>query len=224
MAAFKTPSGEITNHRFLAHVARKGKPMLVSTGMSALDEVRCATGVITAAGARELVLLHCVSSYPADVHDANVRAIATLAATFAVPVGYSDHVAGSEASLAAVALGACVIEKHLTLDRRAPGPDHGASTEPDEFRRLVASIRAVEAALGNGEKRAVDAELDTARVARKSLAAARALAPGTRVDAGMLVAMRPGTGIPPSAIDRVIGRPLRTAFAAGALLAWDDLE
>jgi N,N'-diacetyllegionaminate synthase len=224
ITAFKTPSGELTNHAFLAHIARKGKPMLVSTGMSTLDDVRCAVNAIAGAGAPELALLHCVSSYPADAGDANVRALTTLATTFAVPVGYSDHVPAPEASLAAVALGACVIEKHLTLDRRAPGPDHGASTEPDDFRRLVASIRAVEAALGTGDKLPTEAERETARVARKSLAAARPLTPGMTVEAGMLVAMRPGTGIPPSAIDRVIGRPLRTAVAAGALIAWEDLE
>jgi N,N'-diacetyllegionaminate synthase len=241
MAAFKTSSGELTNHGFLTHVARKGKPMLVSTGMSTLDEVTCAVRAIAGVGAPEhagaaaqsrptrlasqtLALLHCVSSYPADVRDTNLRAMTTLATAFAVPVGYSDHVPGPEASLAAVALGASVIEKHLTLDRRAAGPDHAASTEPDEFRRLVASIRAVEAALGTGDKRPVEAERDTARVARKSLAAARPLTPGTTLEPEMLVAMRPGTGIAPSDIDRVVGRPVRAAVAAGTLIAWEDLE
>jgi N,N'-diacetyllegionaminate synthase len=229
MAAFKTPSGELTNHGLLAHVARKGKPMLVSTGMSTLDEVTCAVTAIRTAGAdgqarQQLALLHCVSSYPAHVRDTNLRAMTTLATTFAVPVGYSDHVQGPEASLAAVALGASVIEKHLTLDRHGAGPDHAASTEPEDFRRLVASIRAVEAALGTEEKRPAEAEVDAARVARKSLAAARPLTPGMTVEPGMLVAMRPGTGIPPSAIDRVVGRPVRTAVAPGTLIAWDDLE
>jgi N,N'-diacetyllegionaminate synthase len=224
MVAFKTPSGELTNHRFLAHLARKDKPMLVSTGMSTLDEVTGAMTAIAAAGTRDVALLHCVSSYPADVRDTNLRAMTTLATTFSVPVGYSDHVPGPEASLAAVALGASVIEKHLTLDRSAAGPDHAASTEPADFRQLVAGIRTVEAALGSGEKRPAEAELDTARVARKSLAAARPLTPGMTVEPEMLVAMRPGTGIPPSAIDRVIGRPVRAAVAAGALIAWEDLE
>jgi N,N'-diacetyllegionaminate synthase len=224
MAAFKTSSGDVTDHGFLAHVAGKGKPMLVSTGMSTLDDVAGAVSAIASGGARELALLHCVSSYPADVRDVNLRAMTTLAAAFAVPVGYSDHVQGPEAALAAVALGASVLEKHLTLDRHAAGPDHAASTEPEEFRRLVASIRAIEAALGNGEKRPADSEREVARVARKSLAAARPLTPGMTVAPEMLVAMRPGTGIPPSAIACVVGRPVRSAVAAGALIAWEDLE
>ncbi len=241
MVAFKTSSGELTNHRFLMHVARKGKPLLVSTGMSTLDEVTGAVSAITGVGAHahaaaaapfrptrliseKLALLHCVSSYPADVRDTNLRAMTTLATAFGVPVGYSDHVPGPEASLAAVALGASVIEKHLTLDHRTAGPDHAASTEPEEFRRLVASIRAVEAALGTADKRPADAERDTARVARKSLAAARPLTPGMTLEPEMLVAMRPGTGIAPSEIDRVLGRPVRSAVPAGALIAWEDLE
>ena len=144
--AFKIPSGEVTNLPFLCHVARKGIPLILSTGMATLEEVEVAVAAIRSSGCRQLVLLHCVSAYPASPSDANLRAMATLARTFGTPVGYSDHTLGIEVALAAVAMGAAVIEKHFTLDRTMPGPDHQASSEPGELALLVSGIRKVESA------------------------------------------------------------------------------
>ncbi|MBV9499257.1 MAG: N-acetylneuraminate synthase, partial [Acidobacteriaceae bacterium] len=170
--AFKIPSGEITNHPFLAHIARKGKPLIVSTGMSDLQEVANAVEVLHAAANRELVLLHCVSNYPAAPACVNLRVMKTLEERFGVPVGYSDHTEGTAIALAAAAMGACVIEKHFTLDRTLPGPDHRASIEPLELAAMVRSVRDVEAALGDGVKRPAAGEGNTAAVARRSLVAA----------------------------------------------------
>src|SRR2546426_5744523 len=224
IAVFKIPSGEITNLPFLAHVARKGKPMIISTGMATLGEVETAMRVVRDAGARDLVLLHCVSNYPARPSDVNLRAMETMAAVFELPVGYSDHTAGDEVALAAVALGACVLEKHFTLDRSLPGPDHYASLEPDEVARLVARIRRVEAALGDGVKRATPGELANAQVVRRSLVASSDLAAGSLVTREMLTALRPGTGISPARIAEIVGRRLRRDIARHELINPEDLE
>ncbi len=221
--AIKVPSGELTNLPFLAHLARKGKPLIVSTGMSTLVEVGEAVGTIQAAGDPPLVLLHCVSNYPARAGDVNLRAMTAMAQTFHVPVGYSDHVLGNEVSLAAVAMGACIIEKHFTLDRALPGPDHQASMEPDQLAALVLGIRTVEAALGDGCKRPAAAEAGTAAVARKSLVAARAIAAGTVLTADMIVVKRPGTGLSPGMLPAVVGRAARRPIAQDALLSLEDL-
>jgi N-acetylneuraminate synthase/N,N'-diacetyllegionaminate synthase len=224
VAAFKVPSGEVTNHPFLAHVAAKGRPMLVSTGMCDLSDVASAVDAIRAAGGPPLALLHCVSSYPAAAADANVRAMQTLGRAFGVPVGWSDHTEGLESTLAAVALGACVIERHLTLDQSLPGPDHRASLEPGPFARMVAAVRTLESSLGSGEKVPRAAERPIAAVVRKSLHWSVALPAGARVESGHLLALRPGTGLPPSERAAVIGRQLRRAVRAGAMVSGDDLE
>jgi N,N'-diacetyllegionaminate synthase len=224
VAAFKIPSGELINLPFLRHVAMKRRPMIVSTGMATLAEARSAVGAIEAAGCRELALLHCVSAYPAEPRDANLRAMATLRDHFRIPVGWSDHMLGTEVALAAVALGADIIEKHLTLDRTAPGPDHAASLEPAEFGAMVRGIRAIASALGSGEKRPAEAELEIAAVARKSLVAARALREGETLAAADVVLRRPGTGLPPATLDRLLGRRAARAVAAGALLREEWFE
>jgi N,N'-diacetyllegionaminate synthase len=216
--AFKVPSGELTNLPFLAHLARKGKPLIVSTGMSGLGEVEAAVQTIDENGAPSLVLLHCVSNYPANPADSNLRVMATLSAAFGVPTGYSDHTLGIVVPLAAVALGACVIEKHFTLDRSLPGPDHQASSEPGELARLVAGIRTVESALGDGRKRAVAAEADTAAVARRSLVAAIDIPAGSMLTPDVIALRRPGTGLPPSLQRFLIGRKATAAIPAGTLL------
>lgn len=216
--AFKIPSGELTNLPFLRHVAAKGRPMIVSSGMATLTEVEAAVEAIRAAGDPGLALLHCVSAYPAAPEDANLRAIDTLAKAFEVPAGWSDHTRGTAIPLAAVARGACVIEKHFTLDRTLPGPDHRASLEPAELSALVRDIRDVEVALGNGIKAPTPAEEDTARVARKSLVAARDLAAGTVLASGDLAARRPGTGLPPARLEEMLGRRLSVDLAEGTLL------
>lgn len=223
IAAFKVASPDLTNLPLVRHVARKHKPVILSTGMADLAEVASAVAIVRREGA-PLVLLHCVSSYPAEPRDANLRAMGTLRKEFGVPVGFSDHTLGAEVSLAAVALGAAMLEKHLTLDRTLSGPDHRASLEPDAFRALVTRVRSVEAALGDGVKRPRPSELDVRAAARRSLAARATIPAGTILDAGMLVALRPGTGISPSRLDEVIGRRAVREIPAGALLDLDDLE
>jgi N-acetylneuraminate synthase len=221
--AFKVSSGDLTNLPFLAHLARKGRPVLLSTGMGTLGEVEAALAAMTAEGLDQVALLHCVSSYPTEPADANLRAMATLARSFRVPTGYSDHTTGLEVSLAAVALGACVLEKHFTLDRSLPGPDQVASLEPDELAALVRGVRRVEAALGDGRKRPAPCERNTAEVARKSLVAALDLAAGTVLGPGHLEIRCPGTGLAPALLPHVLGRTLRRAVPRDTPLALEDL-
>lgn len=216
--AFKIPSGEITNLSFLAHVARKRRPMIVSTGMARLDEVEAAVRTIREAGNPDIVLLHCVSNYPAVPGDINLRAMHTMAAAFGLPVGYSDHTEGIEVALAAVALGACVVEKHLTLDRALPGPDHQASLEPGEMKTMVRGIRIVQEALGHGRKEPAASEAATAQVARRSLVAARDLAAGTVLAEGDIAVRRPGTGLPPARRANLVGRAVCVDVKAGTPL------
>lgn len=221
--AFKTPSGEITNLPYLGHLARKNKPMIVSTGMAFLSEVETAIRTIEAEGNHSFALLHCVSNYPANPADINLRAMQTMTCAFNVPVGYSDHTPGIEVSLAAVALGACIVEKHFTLDRNLPGPDHRASAEPAELAALVRGIRTVEAALGDGRKQPAVSEANTAAVARKSLVAACDIPEGATLTEMMIAIKRPGTGLPPAMREFLIGRAARTMISAGTLLTLDML-
>lgn len=214
----KIPSGEVTHWPFLEACAGLGVPLILSTGMSTLPEVAGAVHVLRSAGCEDLTLLHCVSDYPADPAEANLRAMATMEATFDVPVGWSDHTLGTEVALAAVALGACVVEKHFTLDRTLPGPDHAASLQPDELARMIAGIRTVEEALGTGLKVPTAAELRVADVARRSLHAARDLPRGHRLAEADLSCLRPGTGIPPTRLAQVVGRTLAAPLARGQIV------
>jgi len=222
--AFKVPSGEVTNLPFLGHLSRKGKPIILSTGMSTLSEVRAAVEAIKAGGTADLALLHCVSAYPADPSDANLRAMATLEDAFGVPVGYSDHTMGIEVALGAAALGACIIEKHFTLDKTMEGPDHRASMEPHELAALVAGVRTVQSALGDGVKRPSLSEEDTARVARKSLVAATDIPEGRILDASMIVSRRPGGGLQPGRTSEILGRRASRYIPAGTLLSMEMVE
>lgn len=217
---FKVPSGEITNLALLRHVAANHRPIILSTGMSTMEEVQSAVDAIREAGSPPLALLHCLSAYPAPVAEMNLRAMDSLRARFGVPVGLSDHTTGIEISIAAVARGAAIVEKHLTLDRALPGPDHRASLDPRDFTAMVTAIRAVEAALGDGVKRPMPSETDTRSVARKSLVAARAIPAGQRLTADSIAIRRPGTGIPPGDLSRVLGRPVRYDLAAGDVIEW----
>jgi N-acetylneuraminate synthase len=216
--AFKIPSGEITNLPFLAHVAQKRKPLIVSTGMSTMGEVAAAVDTIRLADNVAVALLHCVSAYPAQATDANLSAMRTMAKAFGVPIGYSDHTLGSEVALAAVALGACILEKHFTLDRSLPGPDHRASLEPDELRTLVRGIRTVESAIGHGRKEPMPAEADVAEVSRKSIVAARDIPAGALVTRDLLMMKNPGTGWPSSMLGQVVGRVTTKNIPADTLL------
>lgn len=213
VAAFKTGSGELTNTPLLRHVARKGLPMIVSTGMADLADVDRAVAAIVEAGAPPLALLHCVSDYPARPEHANLNAMRTLRRRHAVPVGFSDHTLGSAVAIAAVALGAAILEKHFTLERNQPGPDHAASLEPHELAELVGALRMVESALGSGEKRPWPHELALAEAARKSLVAARDIAAGETLTRDALEAKRPGRGIPPYRIGELIGRRVARPIA-----------
>lgn len=220
---FKVPSGEITNLDFIRHIAQKGKPILMSTGMAYLGEVETAVRTIEDTGNESIVLLHCVSKYPADAADANLRAMALMSHAFDLPVGYSDHTLGIEVALAAVALGACVIEKHFTLDRTMPGPDHKASLEPHELAAMVRGIRTVEAALGSGRKQPAVGEAGIAAVARRSLVAARDISAGTRLAEEMIAVKRPGTGLAPSFKPVLVGRRAVKDIPVGTLLSWELL-
>jgi N-acetylneuraminate synthase len=219
--AFKISSGEITNLPFLAHIARKGKPMILSTGMSRLEEVADALRAVKETGNKKLVLLHCVSNYPADPADVNLRAMETMEKAFRKPVGFSDHTMGIEVALAAVALGARIIEKHFTLDRSLPGPDHPASLEPGELAAMIKGIRSVESALGHGRKEPTSGEIQTARVARKSLVSALPIRAGSCLTEEMIAIKRPGTGLPPSMRGRLIGKIAIKDIPADTLLNLD---
>ena len=221
--AFKVPSGEITNLPYLVHLGAKGKPVLLSTGMAWLGEVEAAVRTLQDAGVRELTLLHCVTEYPAPPEQINLRAMATLAAAFGLPVGYSDHTAGIEIAVAAVALGAAVIEKHFTLDTNLPGPDHRASLDPAAFTAMVSAIRSVELALGDGRKRPAACELPNLVVVRKSLVATRELRAGERLERGDVAVKRPGSGIVPGELERVLGRRAARDIAADQVIGWQDL-
>lgn len=218
LAVFKTPSGELTNLPFLEHVASKGKPVIISTGMSCLGEVEAAVNAFEGAGNEDIILLHCTSSYPAFPEDVNLLAMQTMARAFNHLAGYSDHTLGIEIPLAAVALGAKVIEKHITLDRHLPGPDQNASLEPDELAAMVRGIRKVERALGSGRKTPARCEANTAAVARKSLVAARDIPAGSVIKKDMIAIKRPGTGLLPSMRDYLIGRTARISIPEGTVI------
>lgn len=220
---FKLPSGELTNHPLLRRAATKGKPVILSTGMATLAEVAAAVKVLRSAGAKKLTLLHCVSNYPADPKHSNLRAMATMARAFKVPVGWSDHTPGSATAVAAVALGASVVEKHFTLDKKMKGPDHAMSLDPKELKAYIAALREAASALGDGVKRPVPSEAPVRRVARRSLMLKAALPKGTRLSAAHLTAKRPGTGLPPSELASVVGRRLRRSVPADRPLSRKDL-
>ena len=222
--AFKVGSGELTNIPFLERLASFGRPLLVSTGMADMLEVAQAVDAIRAAGNDHIALFHCVSAYPARLEDANLRAMATMRAAFGVPTGWSDHTPGIELPIAAVALGASMIEKHLTLDRTMSGPDHAASLEPGEFASLVQAIHATESSLGSGQKRPVESERAIAAVARRSLHWHATLPPGHVVTEHDLLALRPGTGVTPARQRELVGRRTARAVEAGAPVAENDLE
>ena len=205
----KISSGEITNHPFLKYIAKKGLPIILSTGMSTLEEVAEAVLVIKEAGCNDLTLLHCTSNYPTRVEDCNLLAMKTLADAFDVPVGYSDHTTGIYVPLATVAMGACVIEKHFTLDKNLPGPDHMASLEPDELEEMVRSIRLVEKARGSSVKAPVESELEVRDVARRSTVAKVNIPIGTIITEDMLAFKRPGTGVAPKDMKQVVGRKVK---------------
>lgn len=220
---YKIGSGEITNLFLLRHIAAKRRPVILSTGMSTLDDVHLALQALGAGGASDITLLHCVSDYPTRPEDINLRVMDTLRTRFGLPVGLSDHTTGIAISLAAAARGAVVLEKHVTLDRTLAGPDHRASLEPGELADLVKGVREIEVALGSPEKGLTAGERSTQKVARRSLVAAEAVGAGVVLERRHLAAKRPGTGISPMDVDKVLGRRLKRPLAKDAPIAWDDL-
>lgn len=209
---YKVPSGEITNLPYLEKIAAIGKPVVLSTGMCEMDEVKAALAVLKNGGCPKVTLLHCNTEYPTPYPDANLRAMADLAAETGCEVGFSDHTLGIECDIAAVALGACVIEKHFTLDKTMEGPDHKASLEPDELAAMVRAIRNVEAALGTGKKQVSASEGKNRPIARKSIVAARPIKAGEVLDETNLTTKRPGDGISPMRWHEVIGTVAKRDF------------
>lgn len=216
----KIPSGEITNLPYLRHVAAPGRKILLSTGMCGLSDIESAINVLELGGVtrQDITVLHCNTEYPTPMCDVNLRAMSAIGCAFGVQVGYSDHTQGIEVPIAAVALGAKVIEKHFTLDCNLPGPDHRASLEPAVFKTMVDAIRNIEVALGNGIKRPSASEAKNLAIARKSLVASRAIASGELFSAHNLTVKRPGTGISPMRWDEVVGRIAPRAFAQDELI------
>jgi len=214
--AFKIGSGEVENWPYISDIARRGKPVILSTGMYTLDLVGNALKVLSESGCKELAILHCVTAYPADPATINLDTMRQIRGIFGGPVGYSDHVAGTAVALAAVALGAKVIEKHITLDFNVPdAQDWKVSCGPDDLGKFVADIRAIEDALGGEPRRLSETEQNSILWARKSLTAARDIAAGERIEPVMLVSMRPGDGLPPSQLANIVGRRARRAISRG---------
>lgn len=220
LSVFKIPSGEITNFPYLKTMGALKKRIIMSTGMATLDEVRAALEVLTPAGTSkdQITVLHCHTNYPTAMEDVNLRAMVKMGEELEVHVGYSDHTLGIEVSIAAVALGAEVIEKHFTLDRNMPGPDHKASLEPNDLAAMVHGIRNIEKALGDGLKRPTARELEIALIARKSIVAARGITAGEVFTEENLTTKRPGTGIIPMDWDRVLGQKSPRNFKVDELI------
>jgi len=217
---FKIPSGEITNLSYLRHIGRLGKPVILSTGMATLGEIEEAIEALEHAGTlrSSLTVLHCTTEYPTPMNEVNLRAMQSIHAAFGLAVGYSDHSQGIEVAIAAVAMGATVIEKHFTLDRNLPGPDHKASLEPEQLKAMVAAIRNIEIALGDGIKRLTPSESRNKPNVRKSLVASRPIKAGEIFNAKNTTAKRPGTGISPMRWDEILGRPASRDFAQDELI------
>lgn len=205
MPFWKIPSGEVTNYPYLVALAKTGKPVVMSTGMCEIEEIRDAVKVLRENGTSEISLLHCNTEYPTPFKDVNLKAIATLKKEFGLPVGYSDHTKGIEVPIAAVALGATIIEKHFTLDRNMEGPDHKASLEPSELKALVQSVRNIEQALGSGDKKPSESERKNIPIARKSIVAKCAIRKGEVLSENNLTVKRPGNGLSPMKWPSVIG-------------------
>lgn len=217
----KIASGEITNHDLISFVAQMKKPMIVSTGMSSITEVAAAIAIIKNHNC-PFVLLHCISTYPTMIDDTNLATIPFLHNTFGVPIGFSDHTEGFEACLAAVALGACVIEKHFTLDKTMEGPDQQLSMDPSEFAELVKKIRLIEKSIGSPRVMPIEAENTFKTNMQKSIATARDIPAGSIITRSMLTYIRPAKGIPPSLVNEIVGRKTKKHMKKGSLIKWDD--
>lgn len=226
LAVFKSPSGEITNYPYLRELAKTGKPVILSTGMASLGEIEDAIHVLMENGGNreKITVLHCNTEYPTPMEDVNLKAMNTIQNAFGVSVGYSDHTLGIEVPIVAVGLGATIIEKHFTLDRNLPGPDHKASLEPDELKAMIKAIRNAELAIsGSGRKEPSSSELKNKEIARKSIHLAKGLTKGTALAEEDLIPLRPGNGISPMEWSNIIGRKLKVDKTGFEMLNWSDL-
>ncbi|MEW6618232.1 MAG: N-acetylneuraminate synthase [bacterium] len=221
MLAHKIASFEITHLPLLEYVAKTGKPIILSTGMANLSDIETALEVINKQGNEDVILLHCAINYPAKYENLNLKAMQTMKQAFQLPVGFSDHSLGITADIAAVALGASVIEKHYTLDRKLPGPDHPFALEPDELRAMVQGIRDTEKALGSPIKRHTKDEEEMFHLARRGLVAACHIPRGTKISREMIEVKRPGLGIPTKMMDIVIGRTAMVDIEEDDILTWE---
>lgn len=220
---YKISSGDINNKQLLQYVAKTGKSMVVSTGMSTIEEVTKAVDWIEQVGNHQITLLHCTSNYPTSYDEVNMKAMQTLQQKFGYPIGYSDHTKGDLASIVAVAMGATVIEKHFTLDKNMEGPDHKASLNVEELKEMVDDIRAVETIMGNGVKQPMKSELNTRSVARKSVVLAHNIQKGEILKKEDLVLKRPGNGLAPEYLDELIGKVLVRNMRAEEMITWKDV-
>jgi N-acetylneuraminate synthase/N,N'-diacetyllegionaminate synthase len=218
LPAIKVGSDDLTNLPLLRYYASKGLPMIISTGMATLGEIEDAVRIIKSAGNDDLIILHCVSSYPADAEEVNLRRIKTIEQAFNVIVGFSDHTIGLVAAIGAVAFGAKVIEKHFTLDKDLPGPDHWFSADPGELRRLVEDVRLIEEALGSSVITPTQKEWGMRDITRRSIVAKRDIAKGDIISEDMLTLKRPGTGLPPKFIEYVLGKEARVFIKKDELI------
>jgi N-acetylneuraminate synthase/N,N'-diacetyllegionaminate synthase len=222
--AFKVASGELTNLPLVKYMARKGKPLIVSTGAATMEEVKEVVSVVRSTGNKKIVLLHCVANYPAAPEDANLLAMSALKQKFKLPVGYSDHTLGITAPLAAAALGAVMIEKHFTLSRKLPGPDHFYAIEPNELKTMVVGIRAVEKLRGVPIKRPVKAEEESRKLGRRSIFAKIDIPAGVIIKREMLVILRPAIGLAPKYLESVVGKRAKRVIKEREAITWDKIE
>jgi len=222
--AYKIGSGDLTNLPFLEKIAKKKKPIILSTGMANLSEVRGTVRTIKKQGNNKIILLHCTTNYPCPLEEVNLKAMLTLKREFNLPVGYSDHTLGILVPIMAVTLGAKVIEKHFTLNKNLPGPDHKASLEPKELKEMVKVIRNVEETLGSGVKKPTKSEEKIKKVARKSIIAKVDIQKGTKIISDMLIIKRPGIGIEPKYFDKVVGKIAKEYIKKDALIRFEKLK
>ena len=215
---WKVPSGEVTNYPYLIEIAKTGKPVVLSTGMSTIDEVEAAYELLRKNGSGEITLLHCTTEYPAPIEDVNLRAMNTLKEKFECNVGYSDHTSGIDIPIVAVAMGATIIEKHFTLDRNMEGPDHKASLEPNDLSKMVKAIRRIEIAMGDGKKEPSEAEKGNKAVARKSIVAKKDIRKGEIFSNENITTKRPGSGINPMRWEEILGTTAKRDFMEDELI------
>lgn len=218
MDIWKIPSGEVTNYPYLVKIAQTHKPIIMSTGMCTMDEIADALAVLNEYGSGPVTLLHCTTEYPAPIDDVNLLAMRTMSEQFGLPVGYSDHTAGIVVPIAAVAMGAVVIEKHFTLDKTMEGPDHKASLEPHELKEMVDAIRMVERAMGDGIKQPAESEKKNIAIARKSIVATRNIAKGEVFSTENITTKRPGDGVSPMRWNEVLGQAAKRSFTEDELI------